>query len=574
MVTSRTGEILVKRGLLSAEQLQRALKAQRQERWSLEGALINLKMLSEADLVDALSAHYGIPIFDLQTTAIDQTAIALVPYCLAAKHGVMPLTSKQGALTIAISEPADIAALNEIKFITGLDIHPRLTSSRAIAQLHEQFYQRSPEYDSLIGDVVQEDLSVQQQHPDESELSELLKATEDAPIVKLVHAVLTDAVRRGASDIHVEPYEKGFRIRFRIDGVLSEIMQPPARLKNAVTSRLKIMANLNIAERRMPQDGRIKVRCIGDSDTDFRVNVLPTLFGEKVVLRLLDTTSKHLTISGLGLDTTQNNLFEAAIKQPHGLILVTGPTGSGKTTTLYAALSHLNTISTNISTAEDPVEMNLSGINQTQINEEIGFTFAEALRAFLRQDPDIIMVGEIRDLDTAETAVKAAMTGHLVLSTIHTNDAPCTINRLLNMGVAPYLVASSLNLVVAQRLARRLCLECRAPSAASASSLTAAGMATAESVGRIFFEARGCTKCSGTGYRGRIALYEVMNIDEHLRDLILHGASAPTLKQAAIKQGMVTLRQSALRHLCEGTTSLDEVLRVTAQDSITSQEYG
>jgi type IV pilus assembly protein PilB len=566
MSTSRTGDILIKRGLISAEQLQLALETQGQKGWSLESTLIGLEMLDEADLITALSAHYGIPAFDQKNAAIEQTAVKLIPYTLASKHGVMPLNSKQGALTLAISEPANITALNEIKFITGLDLHPRLASSRAIMQLHEQFYQRSPEYDSLIGNVVQEDRSEQQGQAEERELLELIKATEDAPIVKLVQAILTDAVRRGASDIHVEPYETGLRIRFRIDGVLSEIMQPPARLKNAVISRLKIMANLDIAERRRPQDGRIKVRCIGDSDTDFRVNVLPTLFGEKVVLRLLYNSSRNLAVSNLGFDATQTTLFETAIKQPHGLILVTGPTGSGKTTTLYAALSHLNTIRTNISSAEDPVEINLPGINQTQINEEIGFTFAEALRAFLRQDPDIIMVGEIRDLDTAETAVKAAMTGHLVLSTIHTNDAPCTVNRLLNMGVAPYLVASSLHLVVAQRLARCLCLDCRVPVTVQSSALVAAGLSAEECTEAKLFEARGCTKCSGTGYRGRMALYEVMVIDDPLRELILQGASALTLKQAAIKQGMSTLRQSALRHLREGTTSLEEVLRVTAQD--------
>jgi type IV pilus assembly protein PilB len=566
MVAPRTGDILVKQGLISPEQLQCALDAQKKKNSSLESALLELKIIGETDLVAALSAHYGMPTVDLYDVTIEDTAVKLIPYALASKHGVMPLQHAGGALTVAISEPANIAALNEIKFITGLDVHPRIASSRAITQLHEQFYQSTPEYDSLIGDVVEQGKGEHKQPSEEADLSDLVKATEDAPIVKLVNAVLTDAVRKGASDIHVEPYEKGFRIRFRIDGVLSEIMRPPVRLKNAVTSRLKIMANLDIAEHRMPQDGRIKIPCVGDRDTDFRVNVLPTLFGEKVVLRLLDTGSKNYSVSNLGLDTTQREIFESAIKQPHGMILVTGPTGSGKTTTLYAALSHLNTVSTNISTAEDPVEINLPGINQTQINEEIGFTFAEALRAFLRQDPDVIMVGEIRDFETAEIGIKASMTGHLVLSTIHTNDAPSTINRLLNMGVPPYLVASSLNLVVAQRLARRLCPECRVPSTVPASSLVAAGIPPEECASLSLYEGKGCAKCSNTGYRGRIALYEVMPVTDELRELILQGASATALKHAAVKAGMSTLRQSALRHLIEGTTSFEEVLRVTAVD--------
>ena len=566
MAASKTAEILVKRGVITADQLQRALELQRSAGGAIDSRLIELGLVDEQQLLTVLSHHYNIPVAELPELAIEETAVRLLPFSLAAKHAVMPVKQSNGVLTIVINDPSNISALNEIKFMTGLDLSVRLATSRAIHQLHEQFYEGAPAYDSLIGDVVQKSTNGQTGATPEIDISDISSATEDAPIVKLVNALLIDAAKKRASDIHVEPYEKGLRIRFRIDGVLCEIMNPPLRLKSAITARLKIMANLDIAEHRLPQDGRLKFRCGGTRDTDFRVNVLPTLFGEKVVLRLLDTSFNTRDISGLGFDADQRKLFEHAVSQPHGMILVTGPTGSGKTTTLYAALASLNKVSTNICTAEDPVEVHVPGINQTQINEGIHLSFAEALRAFLRQDPDVIMVGEIRDAETAEIAIKASMTGHLVLSTLHTNDAPSTISRLLNMGVAPYLVASSINLIVAQRLVRRICPDCSCETSIPTTSLIAAGVSDRESETFRAYQGKGCAKCSNTGYRGRIAIYEMMQVTDELRELILSGASALLIKQEALRLGMHTLRRSALRLLRDGTTSFEEVLRVTVQE--------
>lgn len=566
MGLSKTGDILVKRGVITAEQLQRALDLQRSSGGAIDNRLVELGLVDEPTLLATLSQHYNIPVAELSELAFEETAVKLVPLSLASKHAVMPVNQSNGCLTLVINDPSNISALSEIKFMTGLDLSVRLASSRAIHQLQEQFYEGAPAYESLIGDVVQKSAANAATATLESDLSDISSATEDAPIVKLVNALLVDAVKKRASDIHVEPYEKGLRIRFRIDGVLCEIMNPPLRLKSAITARLKIMANLDIAEHRLPQDGRLKFRSVGIRDTDFRVNVLPTLFGEKVVLRLLDTSFNNREISGLGFDDHQRTLFENAIAQPHGMVLVTGPTGSGKTTTLYAALASLNKTSTNICTAEDPVEIHVPGINQTQINEAIHFSFADALRAFLRQDPDIIMVGEIRDAETAEIAIKASMTGHLVLSTLHTNDAPSAINRLLNMGVAPYLVATSINLIIAQRLVRKICPECKCKSSAPPPSLVTAGVPQSESETLMTYRGTGCSKCSHTGYRGRVAIYEMMQVTDELRELILSGASSLTLKQEALRLGMSTLRRSALRLLRDGTTSLEEVLRVTVQE--------
>jgi type IV pilus assembly protein PilB len=462
-------------------------------------------------------------------------------------------------------DPSNLVAMNDIKFVTGLDIRVVVTTETALKASQERYYEGAVQYDQIIGDLDDAEIAVVEKE-EQVALVDLEKQTEDAPVVKLVNAILTDAIKKGASDIHLEPYEKSFRVRFRIDGVLYEIMKPPMKLKAAITSRIKIMANLDIAERRLPQDGRIKLKLGGLKEMDFRVNVLPTLFGEKVVMRLLDKSNLQLDMTKLGFEEQQLKEFKDAIHKPHGMVLVTGPTGSGKTTTLYSALAELNTIGTNISTAEDPVEFNLAGINQAQMHEDIGYNFAAALRAFLRQDPDIIMVGEIRDLETAEIAVKASLTGHLVLSTLHTNDAPSTINRLLNMGVEPFLVASSVNCIVAQRLARKICTECAAEVHVDPEIIKNIGLSDEQLRGLTLRQGKGCLRCSGTGYKGRIALYEVLTMNDPLREKILRGASATEIKREAIAQGMMTLRASALMRLRQGVTTVEEVLRCTTAD--------
>jgi type IV pilus assembly protein PilB len=417
-----------------------------------------------------------------------------------------------------------------------------------------------------MSDLDVEDLELVQDD-DDVDVGELARESEDAPVVKLVNLILTDAVKRVASDIHVEPYEKEFRVRYRIDGVLYEVMKPPMKLRNAITSRLKIMSELDIAERRLPQDGRIKLKMGRGKEMDFRVSTLPTLFGEKVVLRLLDKSNLQLDMTKLGFEQPQLDVFQDCIHRPFGMVLVTGPTGSGKTTSLYSALAELNKVSENISTAEDPVEFNLAGINQVQMHEDIGLNFAAALRSFLRQDPDIIMVGEIRDFETAEIAIKAALTGHLVLSTLHTNDAPSTVNRLLNMGIEPFLVASSVNCILAQRLARRICPECRErDTEVTKQALLDAGLSEEEVAKTQIFKGRGCRNCSETGFKGRVAVYEVMELTEELKEFVLNGASAMELKREAIRGGMTTLRRSSLNKLVEGVTTLSEVLRVSAAD--------
>jgi len=441
-----------------------------------------------------------------------------------------------------------------------------VASEDAIKRAVDRYYDKSASLADVMSDFDDSDLEVIQDG-DDLDVSELARESEDAPVVKLVNLILTDAVKRIASDIHVEPYEREFRVRYRIDGVLYEVMKPPMKLRNAITSRLKIMAELDIAERRLPQDGRIKLKMGRGKEMDYRVSVLPTLFGEKVVLRLLDKSNLQLDMTKLGFEPEQLQVFKDCIHRPFGMVLVTGPTGSGKTTTLYSALSELNKISENISTAEDPVEFNLAGINQVQMHEDIGLNFAAALRSFLRQDPDIIMVGEIRDFETAEIAVKAALTGHMVLSTLHTNDAPSTVNRLLNMGIEPFLVASSVNCIVAQRLARRVCSDCKEPDPeVTAEALVEAGMGEEEARGVAPVSGRGCRSCSDTGYKGRVAVYEVMELSEPLKEFVLNGASAAELKREAIRLGMTTLRRSILNKVREGMTTLAEVFRVSAAD--------
>ena len=564
-MASRVGDLLVKTGLITSEQLDEATEQQKAQGGTLGSHLVNMGLISEEDFVQTISDQYRIPVVQLEDYDIDEDVISLIPQNVAQKHSVLPLLKKASSLTVAMVDPSNVVALNDIKFITGLDIQVVIAPESQIKAEQEKLYEGQVSYDNILGDMEEHDVEVVDTN-ENVDLNELERATEDAPVVKLVNAILTDAIKKRASDIHIEPYEKVFRVRFRIDGVLYEIMKPPPKLKNAITSRLKIMADLDIAERRLPQDGRIKLKLGANKEMDFRVNVLPTLFGEKVVLRLLDKSNLQLDMTKLGFLPSQLEHFKEAISKPYGMVLVTGPTGSGKTTSLYSALADLNKTTTNISTAEDPVEFNLAGINQAQMHDDIGFNFASALRAFLRQDPDVIMVGEIRDYETAEIAIKASLTGHLVLSTLHTNDAPSTVSRMLNMGVEPFLVASSINLILAQRLARRICNNCCQDVKVNPEILVNIGIPAAEARHVQVKQGDGCDKCAGTGYKGRVALYEVMPMQEELKEFVLNGASTAELKREAVRLGMMTLRASGLHFLKEGITTVEEVLRVTAGD--------
>lgn len=565
-MSSRIGELLTQSGIIDEKQLEQALELASQNGGLLNSAIVKLGFLEEAELVTLLSQQYALPVVQIEGLDIESQVISLVPQNLAQKHHLLPLELNNSTLTIAMADPSNIIALNDIKFITGYDIRVVLASETEIKTYTEKLYENDVSYDSLFDDLGENDDVEVLNAEDDVDLDALERATEDAPVVKLVNAILTDAIKKGASDIHLEPYERSFRVRFRIDGVLYEIMKPPYKLRNAIISRVKIMAELDIAERRLPQDGRIKLKLGNRREMDFRVSVLPGLFGEKVVLRLLDKSNLQTDMTKLGFTEEQLLDFKVAIEKPFGMVLVTGPTGSGKTTTLYSALTELNKSTVNISTAEDPVEYNLFGINQVQMHDDIGLNFAAALRSFLRQDPDIVMVGEIRDYETAEIAIKASLTGHLVLSTLHTNDAPSTINRLLNMGVEPFLVASSINIVVAQRLARRICENCKERLDVSPEVLVDVGIPAAEAKHTEVCYGTGCAKCSGTGYKGRVALYEGMPMSEDLKEFVLNGASAAEIKREAIRQGMVSLRKSGIHYLKQGTTTIEEVLRVTATD--------
>lgn len=563
----RLADILVKTGVISEDDRSSALSALRANSdGSLAAQLVSMNLLTESELVQTLSSYFQIPSIELANFEITAALFNIVPKELCRKHTLIPLSQQGQTIIIAVADPSNFSAVDDIKFLTNLNVELRITAESGIKALHEKLFEQSNELDEILGNFSDDVEVTLEDDEEELEISALQEATEDAPVVRLVNAILSDAIRKNASDIHIEPYERSFRVRFRIDGVLYEVMKPPLRLKSAIVSRLKIMAHLDIAERRLPQDGRIKLILARKKEMDFRVNVLPTLFGEKIVLRLLDKSNLQLDMTKLGFEENQLAALKDALAKPHGMILVTGPTGSGKTTTLYSALSELNKTTTNISTAEDPVEFNIAGINQAQMNEDIGLTFAAALRAFLRQDPDVIMVGEIRDFETAEIAIKASLTGHLVLSTLHTNDAPATINRLLNMGVEPFLVASSINVIVAQRLARRICLDCKELLPINPEVLVSIGMSALEASQLSVFHGKGCTKCAGTGYKGRIALYEAMVMDDELRTLVLNGTSSAELKRHAIRHGMMTLRASALMRIREGLTTVEEALRVTAAD--------
>ncbi|MGH7893341.1 MAG: type IV-A pilus assembly ATPase PilB [Candidatus Binatia bacterium] len=562
MMASRLGDLLQRRGDLSAEQLAKAIEVQREHSGALATHLIKLGFISEEDLLAILEREYRLPVVDPASLEIAKEILGLVPQPLVSKHHLIPTSLSRNTLTLVMADPSNLVAINEVKFLTGYDVKIAVASPAAIQAAIDRHYNNDANFDEVLSQLGNENVEFVQDE-DDVDLGELEKATEEAPVVKLVNAILTDAIRKRASDVHIEPYERVLRVRFRVDGVLYEMMQPPLRLKNAITSRMKVMAQLDIAERRLPQDGRIKMKLTGNKEMDFRVSVLPTMFGEKVVLRLLDKSNLQLDMTKLGFEEENLAHFKESIYKPFGMVLVTGPTGSGKTTTLYSAIAELNKVANNISTAEDPIEFNLPGINQVQMHDDIGLNFAAALRAFLRQDPDIIMVGEIRDFETAEIGVKAALTGHLVLSTLHTNDAPSTINRLLNMGIEPFLVASSVNLILAQRLSRVICTHCKEDQPAPVETLRKIGWTGDPFVPQ---HGMGCVNCGGTGFRGRIALYEVMPISEALREQILAGGTAIDLKRIAVSEGMKTLRQSGLIHVARGTTTIEEVLRVTMAD--------
>lgn len=533
--------------------------------------------LDEREIKDFLSRQYRVPAVDLADFELDPDVLKLVPRDVVEKHQSLPISRVANSLIVAMVDPSNIYAIDDLKFITGYNIDVVVTSENSFRIALDKYYPKAQQnksdlpgvdYERLFREIDEiDEVDVVQEKDDDLSVVDLERAAEDAPVVRLVNGILTDAIKRGASDIHVEVYEKEMRVRYRIDGELYEALKPPLKLRNAITSRLKIMSSLDIAERRLPQDGRIKLKLGKDKEMDFRVSVLPTLFGEKTVLRLLDKSNLQLDMTKLGFTERQIADFKDAIGRPFGMVLVTGPTGSGKTTTLYSALADLNTSDTNISTAEDPVEFNLQGINQVQMHDAIGLNFAAALRSFLRQDPDIIMVGEIRDFETAEIAVKAALTGHLVLSTLHTNDAPSTINRLLNMGIEPFLVTAATNLILAQRLGRKVCTQCKEEFHVPDDALLALGIKPEELGTFTVYKGAGCERCNGTGYKGRIAFYEVMPIYDEVKDMILAGSSNLELKAKAMSLGMMSLRQSALQRMKDGITSMDEVTRNTAPDS-------
>jgi len=566
----RIGELLVRNRLISSEQLEKAEEATRKSGERLSLALVRSGALSEEELTHFLSRQYGVPAVNLAEFDIEPEVIALVPRDMAKKHQLIPMSRADNTLIVAMSDPSNLVALDDLKFLTNYNIDVVVASEAAIAEGMAKYYDTGHDLqnynlDDVMGEL-DEDVEFTSDAAEDENLMELERASADAPVVKLCNVILMNAAKKGASDIHIEPYEKSYRVRYRIDGVLQEEMTPPLKLKAALTSRIKIMARLDIAERRLPQDGRIKMKMGRGKEMDFRVSVLPTLFGEKIVLRLLDKGNLQLDMTKLGLEPAQLAEFKRAIEAPFGMVLVTGPTGSGKTTTLYSALQELNQISDNISTAEDPVEFNLAGINQVQVRDDIGFSFAAALRSFLRQDPDTLMIGEIRDFETAEIGIKAALTGHMVLSTLHTNDAASTITRLLNMGVEPFLVTAALNLVEAQRLLRKLCAACKQPMATPKDELRTLGASDAEIDTAQCARGAGCSVCNNTGYKGRIAMYEVMTMTEKLKQLVLQGVSAAELKAEAVRGGMRTLRMSGITKICQGTTSVDEVARITAAD--------
>jgi type IV pilus assembly protein PilB len=611
-MSGRLGAMLVSSGLITEDQLQKALVTQKNEGGRLGSILVKMGFVQEDKLMTFLSKQYGVPYVDLGKFEINSVVIKHIPADVAQKYRIMPINRAGATITIAMVDPSNIFAIDDIKFMTGYNVEAVVATEGAIVEAIKKYYggaakalvaakagggAQQPKEEKKIsldakdyaiddtdddggfvddidtgGEVDVDDFdnlvhgAVDELEVIEDDKLDALSEEVEAPIVKLVNGILLRAAKAGVSDIHIEPYEKKFRVRYRLDGVLKTVMGLPLKIRNAIISRVKIMSSLDIAERRLPQDGRIKLKMSKNKVMDFRVSVLPTLFGEKIVMRLLDKSNLQLDMTKLGFDEDQLADFKDALGKPFGMVLVTGPTGSGKTTTLYSALSELNTDSENIMTAEDPVEFNLMGINQVQMKDEIGLNFAAALRSFLRQDPDIIMVGETRDYETAEIGVKAALTGHLVLSTLHTNDAPSTINRLLNMGVEPFLVSSAVILIVAQRLVRKACQKCKKPQKLPVETFIEAGFDPEEAKTIVSYKGDGCDICNQTGYKGRVALYEVMPLKDEIKELILQGASVFELKKAAVSGGMKTLRASGLLKVKAGLTSLEEVVENTFPD--------
>jgi type IV pilus assembly protein PilB len=584
----RIGELLLKEKRITPDQLQEALNYQKANGGKLGFNLVKLGFVKDEELTALLSKQYGVPSINLSQFEIDPAVIKLIPAETAHKYQIIPLSRSGATLTIAMTDPTNVFAMDDIKFMTGYNVEPVVASETAVAEAIARYYAAAAAAKAASGGTTTasgsalemaaksiEEMSIAGAEDvevlddlEEISAESLEKQGGEAPVIKLVNVVLMSAIQKGASDIHIEPYEKEFRVRYRIDGILYNIMAPPMKMRDAITSRIKIMSKLDIAEKRLPQDGRIKIRFADNGkskDIDFRVSCLPTLFGEKIVMRLLDKDKLMLDMTKLGFESESLSRFEVAIGKPWGMVLVTGPTGSGKTNTLYSSLAKINTPETNIMTAEDPVEFNLPGINQVQVRENIGLNFAAALRSFLRQDPNIILVGEIRDFETAEIAVKASLTGHLVLSTLHTNDAPSTINRLMNMGIEPFLVASSVNLICAQRLVRRICANCKADHATPAQALVQAGFSAEDAKTVVPKKGAGCEKCNNTGYKGRVGLYEVMEVTDELRELILVGASGLELRRKAVEEGMLTLRMSGLRKVKDGLTTIEEVARETVK---------
>ena len=570
---NRLGELLVREKLISLTQLRQAQDEQKKTNTTLSYSLAKMGIISDHEITDFLSQQYRVETINLDEFDIDEDVVKLVPKDVCQRHGLIPVSRAGSSLIVAMSDPSNLHAVDDIKFLTGYNVEPVVAPITSIERAILRYYsvaEKNEEinYDQIMEGFDENQIDFDALDDEEASSVDLERASEDAPVVRLCNAMLLNAIKKRASDIHIEPYEKQMRVRYRIDGVLHEEMHPPLKLKNAISSRLKIMSSLDIAERRLPQDGRIKLKLGKGKEMDFRVSVMPTLFGEKICMRLLDKSNLQLDMMKLGFEEKQMKDFKWAISQPYGMVLVTGPTGSGKTTTLYSALADLNQEDTNISTAEDPVEYNLYGINQCQMHEDIGLNFAAALRCFLRQDPDIIMVGEIRDFETAEIAIKAALTGHLVLSTLHTNDAPSTVSRMLNMGVEPFLVTGALNLVLAQRLARKTCVECKVPTTIEPQALREVGFTEEQIKTAQLVRGKGCEKCGGSGYKGRVALYEVMPMTDTLKEMVLQGCSTAELKEQMMREGIWTLRMSGIDKACKGVTTVDEITSCTAADRI------
>jgi type IV pilus assembly protein PilB len=566
----KLGELLLKAQLINQQQLTKALDEQKNSGGKLGEILQRLGFVTEDDIIECLSHQFGVPSINLRHFEIDPNVAKIIPVDLARKYNVIPVNKTGATLTLAMTDPTNIFAMDEITFMTGYRVEPVVASEEAIRERIDRNFGSSRELElkKVMEDLTTVDEAALElmEEDEEVDVGKLAEESQEAPVVRLVNIMLTDAIKRGASDIHVEPYEKSFRVRYRVDGLLREVMNPPQRLKDAIISRIKVLAKLDIAEKRLPQDGRIRLKARIEGrmrELDFRVSVLPTMHGEKVVLRLLDKEQLRLDMTKLGFEKSSLKKFEDNILKPYGMVLVTGPTGSGKTNTLYSALQRVNVPETNIITAEDPVEFQMAGVNQVQMKDAIGLNFAAALRSFLRQDPNIILVGEIRDFETAEIAIKAALTGHLVLSTLHTNDAPSTISRLMNMGIEPFLVATSVNVIAAQRLVRRVCQNCKEEVETPIQALLSIGFAESEAHSLKLVKGRGCEKCANTGYKGRVGLFEVMDMSDDMRELVLSGATAMELRRKAIEEGMVSLRQSGLQKIREGLTTIDEVVRET-----------